>query len=129
MKRHKKSKREDIIAEWLQLFPIREFDSETDENGQVVVIVPRQESWLIRKLLPKARRPAARVKLDEVGSFVWQHCDGKLTVAGISKLLAEKFAERVDPADERTVVFLQQMYKEGFIKVYITRETSSPAPE
>ena len=122
MKRRKKSKREDIIAEWLQLYPIREFDSETDENGRMVVIVPRQENWLFRKILPKPNLPAGRVKLDEVGSFVWQCCDGEHTVANISKLLDEKFAERVKPADERTVVFLQQMYKEQFIKVYISRD-------
>ena len=116
--KNKKMSREEIITEWLNLYPIQHFKSEYDEKNNVVILVPHKENWLIQKLLPKPKLSAQKVHLDEIGTFIWNHCDGNYTIKTISDKLAEKFGERIAPKYERTVLFSQQLYQQDFIKVY-----------
>jgi hypothetical protein len=129
LKRRKPQKnelsREEIINQWLVLYPIRELDFE-EEDAKVTVLVPHPESWLTRTLLPKPKHPAQRIHLDEVGSFAWRHFDGKHTLKSICEMLERQFGEKVKPARERIVIFAQQMYKQNFIKLYEARRI---APE
>lgn len=115
--------REEIITQWLVLFPLRELDFE-EENGKVTVLVPHPESWLTRTLLPKPKHPAQRIHLDEIGSFAWRHFDGKHTLQSVCELMEAEFGEKVKPARERIVVFAQQMYRQSFIKLYEERRTA-----
>lgn len=117
-KKKQKKSREEIIAEWLKLYPIQNVEFEKNDEERIVLLVPHQENWLTKKLLPAPKKPAGRIKLDEIGTFVWELCDGNLSAGSISKKLEEKFGERVHPSDERTVIFLQQMYQQQFIQVY-----------
>ncbi|GAB4342778.1 MAG: hypothetical protein Kow0037_30440 [Calditrichia bacterium] len=117
-KKKPKKTREEIIREWMRLIPAQNVEFEENEENRVVLLVPHQENWLTKKLLPAPKKPAGRIKLDEIGTFVWGLCDGTHTVKSISEKLDEKFGERVHPADERTVIFLQQMYQQEFIQVY-----------
>lgn len=113
----KKPTRAEIITEWLELFPLRKLEYETDENNRVVVFLPHKENFLTRKFLPRPKSPAARIKLDEIGSFVWQLCDGSNSIRTICHRLQENFGDTLIQSEERTVMFLQQMYKENFIKL------------
>jgi hypothetical protein len=120
----KKLNREEIINQWLDLYPIRQYQYETSQLGEITVLVPHSENWLTKRILPKPKNPAQRIRLDEIGSFVWNSCDGKKSVGEICQNLEESFKGRVDSVQERTVLFVQQMYQQNFIKVY-----SRSAPE
>ena len=55
---------------------------EKDVDGDVILFVPRADHWKVRVLskimhIPKQRR----ITLDEIGSRVWEMCDGKTSVA------------------------------------------------
>ena len=110
--------REEIINDWLNLYPKQALECERNENENVVVLVPHNENWFTRKFLPKAKGPAAKIKLDDIGTFVWDRCNGTTPVKQICEELEEKFGDSVKPAEERTVMFVQQMYKENFISVF-----------
>jgi hypothetical protein len=129
LKNKNNTNREQIISEWLELFPIREYDYEMDENDLAIVEVPHPENWFTRKFLPKPKAPAQRIHLDKVGTFVWKRCDGNYTVQDICAELSNEFGDEMDPVDERTVMFLQQMYKQEFIKVYAKRSEEENSPE
>ena len=61
MKKEKKS-REEIIEEWLSLYPKSVLESEKIDAGQTVVLVPHPENWFTKKFLPKPKSPAAKIK-------------------------------------------------------------------
>ncbi|GAB4370150.1 MAG: PqqD family protein [Calditrichia bacterium] len=129
MLRKKKKDRGAIIAEWLEYYPVRNREFEINQDQVAVIIIPHPENRLMDKLLPRPQQPAGRIKLDEIGTFVWEMCDGKSTIKEICTALEKKFGERVKPAEERTVVFLQQMYKEKFIQVYLPKENPPATPQ
>jgi hypothetical protein len=113
-----KLSREDIISHWLELYPIRELDFEMNGEAQAVVIVPHKKNRLLDKILPNFNKPAAKIRLDKVGTFIWKRCDGNKTTREICGELLDKFGKDFESVEERTVMFLQQMYKHEFIRVY-----------
>lgn len=131
-KTRKKQSREEIISEWLNLYPVGYLEYEIDDRDLVTVLVPHPENWFTRTFLPRTNKPARRIHLDDVGSFVWQQCDGSRSVREIAAALGEKFGDKVAPVEERTVMFLQQMYREEFVKMYEKKSdvgTQSDAPQ
>lgn len=52
-----------------------------------------------------------RIRLDELGTLVWRHCDGRHSAPEIAHLLRERFGARVEPAEGRLQRFLMQMHQ------------------
>jgi len=123
MKKTKLSRNE-IVSQWLELYPLRKLEYEKDDNGLVVLIVPHSENWFTRKFLPKPKSPAGKVKLDDIGTFVWEHCDGTRTIKAICEAMLEIFGEKINSVEDRTVTFLQTMYGEKFISLFKKEDTS-----
>jgi hypothetical protein len=89
-----------------------------EEEDRVVLLRPRFGSgrlgrWLERRL----RKKPLRLRLDEVGTFVWRRCDGDRLVSSISEELREEFGERIEPAEERLVLFLSSLLRNGCVSV------------
>lgn len=107
-------------AQWSNVTVERTVEWEKDsETNLAVLLVPRFRRGPLKKWLqPRLKKPFIRVKLDAIGDFVWDMCDGKATVEDISKALEEKFGERVKPASERTQFFLNTLYKSNFIRYW-----------
>lgn len=55
------------------------------------------------------KQPYYRLKLDEIGSFVWEHCNGMDEVQEIGEKLRKKFGDRVEPVQERLALFFKQL--------------------
>ncbi|MBN2366624.1 MAG: PqqD family protein [Calditrichaeota bacterium] len=121
--------RREIIDQWLELFPFRQMDYESGDDDRITVLVPHPENWLTRKLLPKPKHPAQKIRLDEIGSFVWRHFDGKHSINTICEKLDEKFGKRVESSRERTVIFAQQLYKNSYIKVFSKKNSDQSTAE
>ena len=58
-----------------------------------------------------------KVRLDDVGTFVWQKCDGETPVAEIAEGLRDEFGERIEPAEDRLVQFLTNLLRGRFVSV------------
>lgn len=104
-------------GEMMTKVPERAVESETNEEGRVVLLRPKFLSprlgWF-QKLLP---RPVFRVKLDATGSFIWETLDGTRTVREVCEAVRERFGAGAEPVEERTVALVFQMASGGFIRL------------
>ena len=83
----------------------------------VRVLVPRYgRSQIGRWLAQRLGRPHVPVQLDEVGSEVWEACDGATPVSGISARLKKRFGDSFDPDHERLARYLRQMERQRLIR-------------
>lgn len=100
----------------LELVPVRNMEWETGRGKRVVLLQPKfRNAFLARHLLPLMRNPHYRVKLDEIGSFFWENCDGIRTIKEIAELQRQKFGEAVEPLYDRMSLFLQTLQRSRFI--------------
>jgi len=100
----------------LDLTPVQNIESKQKEGGFYVLLKPKfTHPLLIKHLLPRLKNPYFKIKLDEIGSFIWNLCDGKNTVKDIGNLLRERFGERVEPLYDRIGLFFQNLEKNKFI--------------
>ncbi|MEJ5287510.1 MAG: hypothetical protein CH6_0539 [Candidatus Kapaibacterium sp.] len=101
---------------YLEMHPFRNYEYEFRTENLVDVLVPRFTNKFARKyILPKMKNPFIRANLDELGSYLWLQIDGKTSVAKLIEIMVAKFGETVEPATERVLLFLTQLYKAGFI--------------
>ena len=100
----------------LEVAPVRLADWK--EVGERVVIERRRpdrrgptalRQWLSFVLSVK------RVRLDEVGTFVWLRLDGRQTVGELAGELRERFGEAVEPAEERLGLLVRALRDQGFV--------------
>lgn len=104
---------------YLEMHPYRKYDYEFRSDDLIDVLVPRFTSKFAQKfILPRMRNPFIRANLDELGSYLWIQIDGKTKVADLIQKMVERFGERVEPATERVLLFLTQLYRAGFISFY-----------
>ena len=94
----------------LELKPVRNTRSETNEEGLVTLLVPKfQNQLIIRWLIPLLAKPYIRLKLDKYGSYIWNACDGNTTVRDIGQKMGEYFGEEVDSLYERIGLFIRRL--------------------
>lgn len=98
------------------LKPARNLTWETGEQELVVLTVPKFRNRLLAKLLlPRLKKREYRVKLDDVGSFIWNSCDGQLTVLEIADRVAKKFGGDADALYARVADFFKKLAREEFV--------------
>ena len=98
--------------------PRRRLDWREAGEGRCVVLRPKLgESRAARWLASRFGDPYYRIRLDDVGAFVWQACDGETSLAAILERMRGAFGARVEPADERLGRFIQSMLRSRMIEV------------
>ncbi len=96
--------------QWLRLVPAPECEAEW-EGQQAVLLIPRARNPVLKFFVSILNsKPHFRLKLDAVGSFVWQQVDGQRSIGEICQALEAQFQEKVRPADERTIEFFKRLY-------------------
>ena len=109
-----------------ELKPLRIAKWETTEEGKVVVLVPKfKNPFLAKWILPFLAKPFFRIKLDDIGSLIWQQCDGATPISTIAETLRAKFGEAVDPVDERINKFLNHLERGDLLSVKRMESTNS----
>jgi hypothetical protein len=104
-------------TDWTQLIPERKMTWEINPDTKFVVIKkPKFKNIFLKKyLLPKLNRPDYSVKLDKIGSFVWQHIDGKLSFGEIAIMMTKEFGESIEPVNDRLGQFINSLRRYEFI--------------
>ena len=98
--------------------PRRRLDWREAEDGCCVVLRPKfGESRAGRWLAGRLGDPCYRIRLDDVGSFIWKACDGRTPLTRIAAQFSDAFGERVAPAEERLGRFVQTMLRSGMIEL------------
>ena len=101
----------------MELVPVRTIEWEVhQETGLVHLKRLKFRSPLLKKLiLPIFSEPYFKIKLDEVGTFVWLEIDGRKTTGMIADAAREKFGQRVHPVYERLGKFIRSLKQSRFI--------------
>ena len=88
------------------------------DDGRCIVLRPQLgEGRIGRWLASRLGDPCYRIRLDDVGSFIWRACDGETRLTEIAGRLRAEFGERVEPAEERLARFVQSMLRSRMIAV------------
>jgi hypothetical protein len=92
------------------LVPVRQHRWEDHDDGRVTVLIPRFSGRLTRRwLMPLFRRPHVRLRLDEIGSFVWLACDGRTSVGELARALQSRFGGEPADAQHRVTSFVRKL--------------------
>ena len=101
----------------LDLIPLQKIKFEESQDGLITLLKPKfRNKFMLKYVLHKLKNPNYKVRLDDFGSFVWKHCDGKTTVQKIGELLKENFKENIDPVYDRLAIFMQTLMRYKFIE-------------
>ena len=112
----KKHRVEPSPVNLLQLIPGQNIQAEKTEDGLYVLLKPKyRHPWMVKHILPRLKSPHYKIKLDDIGSFIWGLCDGRKTVKEIGGKLKEQFGDKVEPLYERLGAFFQNLEKNKFI--------------
>lgn len=89
---------------------------ERDENGEVVITLERRETWKAKLLskffyLPKRHR----ISLDEVGSRIWELCDGDHTVRDLIEYLKKQYKLNPKEAEVSLTHYLKQLGRKRLV--------------
>jgi hypothetical protein len=89
---------------------------EKTETGEARIKVTRQETWKTRLLSKVFYIPETRsITLDEVGTEVWQMCDGHTSVATMIDRLRERYKLDRKEAEVSLLSYLKTLGQKRFI--------------
>lgn len=106
------------MIELNSLYPIRDCDFEEIDGLVVVFYLNKKPSFIEKIFFKKQLNKPYKIDLDEIGSFIWHLCDGKKNVEEIIKTAQSHFNEKIEPAEQRVHLFINQMNKNHLIKLY-----------
>jgi hypothetical protein len=100
----------------LDMTPTRTLRWESSDEGRVTLFVPRFRGTFGRRWVqPMLKRPDMRVRLDELGSFVWNRCDGATSVGEIGEEMTRRFGHEPDDAYRRLGAFIRTLARDRFV--------------
>lgn len=102
-------------ANYLDLHPLKLHNEEINNNLVTVLIPKFKNKFIVEHIVPKLKSPEIKLKLDEFGSATWLLLDGSKDVRTISKILLEKFGDRIEPVNQRLTKYLTNLYEQRFI--------------
>ena len=111
-----KNKNKDKSQENFLLYrPLRKIEKWEVSNDKVKLffqhekLVEKFMRWLIKK------SKVSDIELDEMGSFVWQLCDGTKTVYDIALAMMERFEMTEQNSIDRLIMFIRYLSRRGWI--------------
>jgi hypothetical protein len=94
-------------------------------EGIVTLYAPFRSSPMVEKLSRwlggPEEAPEAKIELDEVGSFVWDMCDGQTTVREMIAKLAAKYKLGRKEASSSLTAFLRSLAQRNLVAVVILK--------
>jgi len=103
-------------ANFLDLTPVPLFGHEIDQNGHAIILIPRFQGFITRRLLqPRLKNPYIKLELDTLGTAAWLLLNGKNTVREVCQELRSRLQEKIEPAEDRVTRFLSQLYNQKLI--------------
>lgn len=100
---------------------------ERTDSGEIRLVIPLRQTLLAKALsrflqVPKKRK----VVLDEIGSFVWEQCDGKHTIRQIIGSLCGRYKLHRKEAEVSVVAYLRQLAAKGIIGIAVLKDQEKP---
>ena len=96
---------------------------ERNDKGEAQITVTRQDTWKVKLLSKLFYVPKDRtITLDEVGSEVWQMCNGKTSVAQMIERLGTKYQLNRKEAEVSLLSYLKTLGQKRFVGFLVDGE-------
>ena len=96
---------------------------EKNEAGEARITLVRQDNWKTRLLSKVFYIPRERtITLDEVGTEVWQMCNGRTSVAQMIQSLRDKYQLDRKEAEVSLLSYLKTLGQKRFIGFVLERD-------
>lgn len=94
------------------------------DDGRVVLERPQPVTTGLRGAWDHLRWLMAtpRIRLDDLGSEIWQRIDGEASLAEIAHAIAEAFPDRAEEMDQRLTIFAVALEHQGLIELRVSNE-------
>lgn len=100
----------------LSIKPKRNLEWETKEDSNVVLLIPKfKHPLLVKWFVPMLAKPNIKLKLDELGSYVWNKCDGQTSIESIGMEMSTKFGQPLEPMYERIGKFVAKLERNKYL--------------
>ena len=111
----------ELNPEIMSCVPRRLGQWQADGDGKVVVERPKPQTRGLRAVVDNLRwlMSHPKIRLDELGSFVWQRFDGGETLGGIAVATTEAFPDRADGMEQRLALFATALHHQGLIELRV----------
>lgn len=105
-----------------KVYPIRNCEHEI--NGGIITVLFKKEKlgFIERTFFKKQTEKPYKIDLDEIGSFIWLQIDGKKSVGVITEMAKNQFHNKIDPAEERVELFINQMHRNKLVSLFEKKE-------
>ena len=116
-----KKKKEEMNL--MEMTPVPLYEHEITGDGLINVLVPRFQDRILGKYLqPKLKNKYIKANLDKFGTATWKLMDGEKRVYELSDGLLQKFGKAIEPVDKRLILFLSNLYQNGFIHFKVLKK-------
>jgi hypothetical protein len=114
----------------MRAWPVRNpaLKTQVSDDGIVTIELPRRKDWMGGMLGALFQVPQSKpVQLDEIGSFVYDRCDGERTVNDlVDDMMAEYKLNRRE-VEVSLTKFLQMLAQRGIIAFAVPKEIAEAA--
>lgn len=104
------------------IYPVRNCEHELNNSLVTVLFKKKKVGFIERTFFKKQIEKPHKIDLDEIGSFIWLLIDGKKNVEEITLLAKTQFNEKIEPAEERVELFINQMHRNKFVSLFEKKE-------
>lgn len=105
----------------------RTLNVKRSKDGLVTLGVPLRAPPLLRKILGRhAGETSERdIELDEIGSVVWEMCDGKTTIRNMIQHLSERYKLNRKEAEVSLTAFIRSLAKKGLVAIIVPKKNET----
>ncbi|MFH1198463.1 MAG: PqqD family protein [bacterium] len=108
-----------MTDDFTNLYPVHACEFEEIASGLIVVHFRKTNHSLFDRIFFRSQlNKPHKIDLDEIGSFIWKLCDGKNPIGEIIINAKLQFGEKIEPAEQRVLLFINKMYSTKFIHLY-----------
>ena len=96
---------------------------ERDENGEVCITLVRARTWKVALLSKLFYIPdRKKLVLDEVGSGVWEMCDGQTSVEAMIRRLSGQYKLNLKESEVSLLHYLRQLGQKRLVGFLVEKE-------
>lgn len=92
---------------------------QTTPQGYVRISYPIQlKPWLARLLPGNISLPMRTLELDSMGSYVWNHIDGRNSVQDLAEIVTKHYKCHPAEAEHAVATFIRQLGRRGILGLH-----------
>ena len=105
-----------------KIYPVRNCEHKLNNDLVTVLFKKTNLGFIERTFFKKQSEKPYKIDLDEIGSFIWLNIDGKTNVGKLTEIAKKHFLNKIDPAEERVELFINQMHKNKLVSLFEKKE-------